>query len=88
MKSYFIHIKINPNSITPKYVQLAEAIEKGVTAGKIDENSILPSLHQCCTMLNVSKNTAEKAYNFLKSKGLVISVRGKGFAVRKAGVSS
>ena len=82
MNSYFLQISIDEHSIIPKYRQLAEAIENGLETGNIDDNSRLPSLHQSCTTLNVSKRTVEKAYNFLKNKGLVISVKGKGFAIK------
>lgn len=82
MKKDFIHIEINADSIIPKYIQLADAIEMGLATGSIVENSVLPSLHESCTRLNVSRKTVEKAYGFLKRKGLVISVKGKGFAIK------
>ena len=72
-------ICINGHSMVPKYRQLMEQIVKGMECGEIKENDILPSIHQLCTGLEVSRNTVEKAYSKLKLKGIIGSVHGKGF---------
>jgi len=58
-----------------------DGIMGSVEKGEIGKDEGLPSLHEICTELNVSKSTAEKAYNKLKSKGVVRSVRGKGYFI-------
>lgn len=82
MRNNLEFIRINQESLKPKYLQLAEAIVKGVATGRISGNSILPSLHECCTHLEISKKTVEKAYNALKERGIVGSYRGKGYYVK------
>lgn len=79
MKNYPGLIKINSQSIIPKYMQIAEAILAAIKSEKVAKNEILPSLHSLCTMLDISKTTAEKAYNTLKQQGIVGSFKGKGY---------
>lgn len=81
MQSYFKSIRINHHSIVPKYRQLADAIIIGMHKGLIQKEETLPSLHSLCVLLDVSKNTVEKAYNTLKKRGVINSCRGKGHAI-------
>lgn len=75
------NLSINPNSAIPKYLQLVTAIKAGVNNGVIAKDQLLPSLHELCIRLEISKNTAEKAYNILKKQGVVGSFRGKGYFI-------
>ena len=81
MKNYLKIVKIDNDSLKPKYKQLAEAIVNGVETELIVNGDILPSIHDFSVALDVSKNTIEKAYNALKKQGVVCSYRGKGFFV-------
>jgi DNA-binding transcriptional regulator YhcF (GntR family) len=83
MKNYLKIVKIDNESLKPKYIQLAEAITEGVDAELIVNGDILPSIHDFCVALDVSKNTIEKAYNTLKKQGIVASYRGKGYFIFK-----
>lgn len=74
-------ININQHSVIPKYRQLANAIISGIKSGMIVKEEILPSIHTCCVVLDMSKNSVEKAYNDLKNQGIVGSVKGKGYYV-------
>lgn len=84
MERYYKNIKINHGSIIPKYRQLADAILYGIENDMIEKERVLPSLHQLCVILDVSKNTIEKAYNTLKKAGIVQSVHGKGYIIAGA----
>lgn len=75
------HIRIDADSVVPKYLQLAQAILKEIQVGRLREQARLPSLHQCCVCLDISKNTIEKAYNLLRERGIVGAFRGKGYFV-------
>jgi len=83
-KNFLKIIEIKENSIVPKYKQLMDGILHGVETGLIKENEILPSIHDLCMALNLSKNTVEKAYFKLKRKGIVGSVPGKGYYLKCA----
>ncbi|PWG80196.1 GntR family transcriptional regulator [Pararcticibacter amylolyticus] len=74
-------ILIDSASPVPKYLQLADAITVRVHAGRIRKNEVLPSLHNCCVELELSKKTVEKAYNTLKTRGIAGSFKGKGYYI-------
>ena len=78
-KNIIPKLTINRNSIVPKYKQLIQGILCIMEQGEIMQHDILPSIHQLCTGLDVSRNTVEKAYSKLKLKGIIGSVHGKGF---------
>ncbi len=74
-------IKIDEFSSTPKYRQLANSIIEGIQAGKIQQGDVLPSINELSFEHYISRITVEKGYNYLKTLGIVESVRGKGFFI-------
>ena len=80
--NYLTILHVDTDAITPIYKQLADAIVAGIESGRIARNDILPSLHDLCTALDISKNSVERAYNELKQRGLVASVHGKGYYIK------
>ncbi len=80
------HILIDEQSITPKYVQLVNSILKAVEIGSIDKDYQLPSINDLSYELDISRDTAEKAYRHLKNLGVVGSVPGKGYFIAKTDV--
>jgi len=80
------HILIDEQSITPKYVQLINSILKGIEQGKIGKDYQLPSINDLSYELDISRDTAEKAYRQLKQLGVVGSVPGKGYFISKTDV--
>ena len=79
-------ILIDEQSITPKYVQLINSILKGVEQGNIGKDYPLPSINDLSYELDISRDTAEKAYRQLKQLGVVGSVPGKGYFIAKTDV--
>lgn len=75
-------IFIDYYSSTPKYLQLANSIIKCIGDGKISKNDILPSINELSYNFEISRDTAEKAYKYLKKIGLLGSVPGKCYYVR------
>src|ERR1700748_2279762 len=75
-------IFIDYYSSTPKYLQLANSIIKGIGDGRISKNDILPSINELNYNFEISRDTAEKAYKYLKSIGLLGSVPGKGYYIK------
>lgn len=80
------HILIDEQSITPKYVQLINSILKGIEQGNIGKDYQLPSINDLSYELDISRDTAEKAYRQLKQLGVVGSVPGKGYFISKTDV--
>ena len=79
----FRHILIDEKSVTPKYLQLTNSIIKGIEAGVIGKDDQLPSINDLSYELDISRDTAEKAYRHLKSLGIIGSVPGKGYFIAK-----
>lgn len=83
---FFQHVSIDDYSATPKYQQLANAIIQAVKAGKIKEEEILPSINELSFEFEISRDTAEKGYKYLKKIGMLGSVPGKGYFIKSKGV--
>ncbi|MHA8052160.1 GntR family transcriptional regulator [Aquirufa sp. Wall-65K1] len=75
-------IHIDEFSSTPKYQQLANSIIEGIRNKRIKKGESLPSINEVSFEYYISRITVEKGYNYLKSKGVIDSVRGKGFFIK------
>lgn len=80
----FKHLFIDYYSATPKYLQLANCIIKAVSDGVLKENDVLPSINELSFEFEISRDTAEKGYKYLKKTGVLGSVPGKGYFIRNA----
>jgi DNA-binding transcriptional regulator YhcF (GntR family) len=76
------YLLIDYYSATPKYLQLANCIIKAVNEKAIRENDILPSINELSFEFEISRDTAEKGYKYLKRIGVLGSVPGKGYFVK------
>ena len=74
----FKYLFIDYYSGTPKYLQLANSIIKAISDGKIAMDEILPSINELSFEFEISRDTAEKAYKYLRTVGVIRSVPGKG----------
>ncbi|MEJ7766784.1 MAG: substrate-binding domain-containing protein [Chitinophagaceae bacterium] len=77
-------IRVDEYSATPKYLQLSHAILSAVEAGKIRKDELMPSINELSYELEISRDTAEKGYKYLKNLGVLASVPGKGYFIRSA----
>lgn len=78
---FFKIINIDEHSATPKYLQLSTAIIEAIEQGLLDNNDVLPSINELSCAFEISRDTAERAYRYLKHMGIVLSVPGRGFYV-------
>jgi Predicted transcriptional regulators len=76
-------ITIDEQSVTPKYQQLTNSILYAIERGSIEKDYPLPSINDLSYELEISRDTAEKAYRHLKQLGVVGSVPGKGYFISK-----
>ncbi len=74
-------IHIDDYSATPKYLQLGNSIIEAIENEKLKKDDILPSINELSYMLEISRDTAEKGYKYLKKAGVIISVPSRGFFV-------
>lgn len=84
MEYFFKFIEFDTFSATPKYLQIANSIIKAVSNGKLQDNDILPSINEFSNELDISRDTVEKGYKYLKKIGILASVAGKGFFIINA----
>jgi len=73
-------------SATPKYQQLANSIIKAIEAGKLQTDDVLPSINELSFQFEISRDTAEKGYKYLKKIGIISSVPGKGYYIKSTDV--
>ncbi|MFC5283057.1 GntR family transcriptional regulator [Pedobacter alpinus] len=86
MKSsdFFKFIQIDEYSATPKYLQLGDSIISAIESGHLKKNDVLPSINELSYMLEISRDTAEKGYKYLKKLSVILSVPGRGYYVGNA----
>lgn len=77
---------LNPNSMKPIYVQIAEWLEGEILAGNIQAEERIYSQYQLAEMFNINPATAAKGLNILAENDIVYKKRGLGmFVSPKAG---
>lgn len=74
-------IVIDEQSITPKYLQVINAILKGIEDNKLHKDYFLPSINDLSYELEISRDTGIRAYKDLKNMGIISSVPGKGYFI-------
>lgn len=79
----FKHIKINEDSRVPKYKQIVDSVIYNISTGNLKMDDKIPSINLFSEEYLLSRDTVEKAYNILKERKVIISIRGKGFYITK-----
>ena len=79
-------LKINHQSEVPKYRQVVELIISDIKSGIFKQGQRIPSINETSEELLLSRDTVEKAYVYLRKKGVLSSVRGKGYYVSQVDV--
>ena len=79
--TFFDHVSIDEYSVTPKYIQLTNSVLDAIATGMLKKNDTLPSINELSYMLEISRDTAEKGYKYLKKLGALGSVPGKGYYI-------
>src|SRR5678815_4987783 len=83
----FQYTNIDYLSATPKYMQLANSVINAINEEKIGKDDLLPSINELSFECEISRDTAEKAYKYLKQIGILGSVPGKGYFVKSTEVN-
>jgi DNA-binding transcriptional regulator YhcF (GntR family) len=65
----------------PKYRQIINAVIHDIEKGILKKDFPLPSINELSFEYDLARDTVEKAYRELREKGIITSVRGKGFFV-------
>lgn len=85
MKDFF---RINTDKKTPKYTLIVEAITNAIKHGKLKKGDPVFSINELSDEFLLSRDTVQKAYNLLRKKGIITSVRGKGFYINRTDINS
>ncbi len=75
---------IDKNSSVPVYRQIIIQVEDAIGSGFLTRGSSLPSVNHLIKSLNISRDTAFKAYEHLKARGVIESIQSKGYFVRES----
>ena len=75
-------ISINPSDKVPKYKQIVQSVMRDIERGVLKKGDQLPSISELSIEYLLARDTVEKAYRELRTKGLIISVQGKGYYVQ------
>jgi len=81
--SFNFQFNINPQSNTLKYLQLVDAIVNAINENTLNEGDMLPSVNDLIKNASLSRDTVFKAYNELKSRGIIESVPNRGYFVTR-----
>ena len=84
----FLTLEISDDSSTPKYKQIVNSIIGKIEVGTIKYGQKLPSINQLSFDYILARETVGKAYNELKTQGIIESVKGKGYYVKNANPQS
>ncbi len=74
-------ITLNQRTGIPKYRQIIQSIEIGITEGRLKKGDKLPSVNSLRNLFNISRDTVFLAFGELKERGIIESVTGKGYYV-------
>jgi DNA-binding transcriptional regulator YhcF (GntR family) len=74
-------IKIDEDSRVPKYKQIVDSILTNIGNGNLKMNHKIPSINSFSEEFYMSRDTVEKAYNILKERKIITSIRGKGYYI-------
>jgi hypothetical protein len=78
-------ICIDDGSDLPKYLQISYGVIRAIERRKLRKGDALPSLRHLSADLNISFDTAKKAYDVLKRKNIVVAAHGKSNVVNVSG---
>ncbi|ALJ03743.1 transcriptional regulator [Pseudalgibacter alginicilyticus] len=76
-------ISIDENSRKPKYKQIVDSIIYHISNGNLKIDDKIPSINMFSEEFYLSRDTVEKAYNILKERKIITSIRGKGYYITR-----
>ncbi len=73
-----MHIRLNPQSGVPIYLQLMEQIKHGIESGALQPGDQLPAIRKLAETVVMNANTVAKAYRELEHEGYIEVRHGAG----------
>lgn len=81
-------LKIDGDRKTPKYIQIINAVTQAIREGKLKKGDPIYSINELSDEFLLSRDTVQKAYSQLRQKGVITSVKGKGFYINRTDVTT
>lgn len=76
-------VRLDESSRIPKYQQIVNSIIEDIENSYLTVGDKIPSINEISEEYYLSRDTVEKAYNLLKEKKIIVSVKGKGYYVAR-----
>lgn len=76
-------ITINEDSRIPKYQQIVDSVIFNISNGNLKIDQKIPSINILSEECYLSRDTVEKAYNILKERKIISSIKGKGYYITR-----
>lgn len=80
------YVRIDFNQLTPIYIQIADAIEDDILAGKLSEGEKCYSQVVIARELNINPATAAKGIRLLVDRGILDKARGQAMTIKEGAV--
>lgn len=78
-------ISVEEDADTPKYLQISNGVIRAIEKRILSKGDQLPSIRQLSDQLDISFDTAKKAYDVLKKRNIVVAAHGKSNVVNASG---
>jgi DNA-binding transcriptional regulator YhcF (GntR family) len=82
-EEFVFDFEIDAQSQIPKYRQIVDYVVDSIEKGKLSMGSRIPSINELSEEFYLSRDTVEKAYNYLRKRSVIKSVRGKGYYIAR-----
>lgn len=79
-------ISVKDNLGVPKYKQIIQSVEDGLTDGTLKKGDKLPSVNSIKNRFSLSRDTVFMAFGELKKRGIIEAVSGKGYYIKSEDV--
>lgn len=81
-------IRLETSNKTTKYQQIVNAVTTSIRQGNLKKGDHIFSINELSDEFLLARDTVQKAYNMLRKKEVITSVKGKGFYINRTDVTT
>jgi DNA-binding transcriptional regulator YhcF (GntR family) len=81
-------LNINAEKSVPIYLQIVNSITDAIRRGNYKKGERIYSINELSNEYFLARDTVQKAYNILHEKGIITSVKGKGYYVNETDIDA
>lgn len=75
-------IRVDGYSMTPKYLQIANSVKRGIENGNVQIGDNMPSINELSIELDIARDTVERGFKLLKNMGIIDAVSRRGYFIK------